>query len=693
MGSAKKLPAIRVLSLVLAMGMMLLSCSAPNGSDTPQVTTTQPTGSPLSQMDQGAETLFRARFVAPDWAQLYKDAQVEDTPFEDAQDYAAYMTALVGSEPLTLAKNAGAYDVRFGTKTVAGFTLAQVGGEWVLETLSLAVDRNVSCHISTDSGNTVSVNGTVLDESYIVKTAVTHAEDYLPTGLHGHQTTVYRVDGLLSAPEVNVTQNGQAVDMEFDAESCTYSQFADCGTVTDSEKAAAVTASKIYCRYMIGNVSSSTVRKYFDSNSHAYKTMTSIDKWMQKYLGYRFADPTFSEIHRYSEDLFSVRVTMSMFVTRKDNTEKEYPFHCTMLMKKQSDAWIVDEMVNLSLEQPIETVRLDFVQDGKVVSSQMVRADANTVVTPAITVPEGQFLGWFAENTTAPTLIPGENGVAAVPYGTVLQPMTLTARFESQAIAPDAEAEWEGHTDNIRIETFEGTTYTAHVMIIRDPAQVYMGTSSPEFSKNIPGKRLPQAMEDEGAIAAINAGAFYDDGTSNLIVGSMPEGLVIAGGKVVWNKIQMGMPENGFVGFDQDNKLVVAHSMTSKKAMELGIRDGCCFGPALIIDGAINEKVYNAAPHYNPRTAIGQRADGAVIFLCIEGRIANSLGGTYKDIIDIMLRFGAVNACNLDGGSSTIMLYRDPVTGQADWVNTYSVLQAEARRMPNFFMVRPAKEK
>jgi hypothetical protein len=39
------------------------------------------------------------------------------------------------------------------------------------------------------------------------------------------------------------------------------------------------------------------------------------------------------------------------------------------------------------------------------------------------------------------------------------------------------------------------------------------------------------------------------------------------------------------------------------------------------------------------------------------------------------------------------MLYRDPVTGEADWVNTYSVLQAEARRMPNFFMVRPAKEK
>lgn len=693
MGSASIKPVIRVFALILAVGMMLLSCSAQDGSVISQSTATQPTASPTSQMDQGAETLFRSYFVTPDWAQLYKDAQVEDTPFEDAQDYAAYMAALIGDEALTLAKNGSAYNVCLGTKTVAGFTVTQAGNNWVLETLSLVIDRNVSCHISVNTGSTVTVNGVELDDSYVVKTTQTHAEDYLPDGLHGHQTTVYRVKDLLSLPEIKVSQNGEDVDMEYAPDSCTYYQTVDCGTITDDEKNTLVSASKIYCRYMIGNVGSSTVRKYFDSNSHAYKTMTSIAKWMQKYLGYRFADAQISEFHRYSDELYSAKVTMSMFVTRKDNTEKEYPFHCTLLMKKQGGAWIVDEMVNFSLEAPIETVRIDFVQDGNIVDSQMVSSDAISVSTPAVKVPDGKFLGWYTENAETPLLVPGENGVAAVPYGTVLQPMTLTVRFDDEAIAPDTEAEWEGHIDNIRLETMEGTTYTAHVMIIRDPSQVYMGTSSPEFSKNTPGKRLPEAMEDEGAIAAINAGAFYDDGTSNLIVGSMPEGLVIAGGKVVWNKIQMGMPENGFVGFDQDNKLIVATSMTSKKAMELGIRDGCCFGPALIMDGAVNEKVYNAAPHYNPRTAIGQRADGAVIFLCIEGRIANSMGGTYKDIIDIMLRFGAVNACNLDGGSSTVMLYRDPVTGEADWVNTYSVLQAEARRMPNFFMVRPAKEK
>ena len=257
--------------------------------------------------------------------------------------------------------------------------------------------------------------------------------------------------------------------------------------------------------------------------------------------------------------------------------------------------------------------------------------------------------------------------------------------------------EWKNHPDGVRIERISGSTFDAHIMIIRDPSKVYMATSTENFSKDIPGLRITEAIEREGAIAAINAGAFYDNGTSNPVVGSVPEGLVIAGGKVVWNRVEMGVPENGFVGFNKDNVLVVAHSMTANKAMELNIRDGCCFGPVLIMNGQVNEKVYNGNSGWNPRTAIGQRADGAVIFVCVDGRQANSLGGTYRDVINIMQEYGAVNACNLDGGSSSVMLYRDNQglygeAGKVQMINNYSVLQAEPRRMPNFFMVAPSKE-
>ena len=264
--------------------------------------------------------------------------------------------------------------------------------------------------------------------------------------------------------------------------------------------------------------------------------------------------------------------------------------------------------------------------------------------------------------------------------------------------------EFDDYPDGLYIEEVKGKTFNAYVMVIQDPSKVYMATSSTPFSKDKPGLRVNEAIAKEGAIAAINAGAFFDNGTSDPVVGSVPEGLVIAGGEVLWKTGQA--PENGFVGFNYDNQMIVDHSMTASRAKELNIRDGCCFGPALIINGTINQKAYSSNSGFNPRTAIGQRADGAVIFVCIDGRQAGSLGGSYKDIINIMVEYGAVNACNLDGGSSTVMVYEDQY-GRYDsdtdrqrfgdndeyvLINNYSLLQEQPRRMPTFFMVKPPSE-
>ncbi len=281
----------------------------------------------------------------------------------------------------------------------------------------------------------------------------------------------------------------------------------------------------------------------------------------------------------------------------------------------------------------------------------------------------------------AGTALPGD---ISVPGGITINTNTAT------------NDEWKNHPDGIRIETVTGTTYTAHVMIIRDPGAVYMATSTEKFSLDIPGTRIHNQIITEGAIAAINAGAFNDDGTAGSYVGSLPTGLVVAQGEIVWDD---GNSYEGFVGFNQDDILVVANSMTAAKAKELNIRDGCCFGPVLIMNGVINDIEYSSNSGYNPRTAIGQRADGAIIWVCIDGRQVGALGGTYTDLIDIMVEYGAVNACNLDGGSSSVMLYKDTYGLYGEdrklWgndiamINNYSLMQKDPRRMPTFFMVRP----
>ena len=300
-----------------------------------------------------------------------------------------------------------------------------------------------------------------------------------------------------------------------------------------------------------------------------------------------------------------------------------------------------------------------------------------------------------------PALFIGEERVAEI-RASVNQELPQEVSSSTKVVIQKANAitgasdEWANYPDGIRIERVAGDTYNAHVLIIREPSMVYMGTTTEKYSTAIPGKRITEMMDaNPDAIAAINAGAFFDDGTANSTVGSYPLGLVVSNGKTVWESgKQPGL--EGFAGFNQENILVVSQKNLSKKEAEaLGIRDGCCFGPVLLMDGEVNLEAYNNNSGFNPRTAIGQRADGAVIFVCIDGRQVASPGGTYADIINIMVEFGAVNACNMDGGSSSVMMYRDErglfgEAGAVTMINNYSLLQSQPRRMPNFWMVRKA---
>lgn len=300
-----------------------------------------------------------------------------------------------------------------------------------------------------------------------------------------------------------------------------------------------------------------------------------------------------------------------------------------------------------------------------------------------------------------PALFIGEERVAEITSAESGSSLTDDVTDTSQVIIQKDSAistssnEWDNYPDGIRIESYAGDTYNAHIMIVRDPSQVYMGTSTESFSTSIPGKRLNAVMEEENVLAGVNAGAFNDDGTASSTVGSCPLGLVMSGGKCVWTSgKQPGL--EGFAGFTTDDVLVVSTTnLTKAQAEEMNIRDGCCFGPVLIMNGEVNMDAYNMNSGFNPRTAIGQRADGAVIFVCVDGRQAGSIGGTYADVIDIMVEYGAVNACNMDGGSSSIMYYRDTYgrygeAGQVQRINSYSLLQSEPRRMPNYWLVKAA---
>ena len=162
--------------------------------------------------------------------------------------------------------------------------------------------------------------------------------------------------------------------------------------------------------------------------------------------------------------------------------------------------------------------------------------------------------------------------------------------------------------------------------------------------------------------------------------GGSPIGLVISGG-VMMNGYPSLVSE--VIGFDRDNRLVVGN-MSAQEALDRGIRDAVNFGPILVVNGE-PAQISGSGGGLNPRTAIGQREDGAVLLLVIDGRQSHSLGASYKDLIEIMLEFGAVNAANLDGGSSSLMVYEDEI------ITTCASLYG-SRKIPTAFLVRGAPE-
>ena len=225
------------------------------------------------------------------------------------------------------------------------------------------------------------------------------------------------------------------------------------------------------------------------------------------------------------------------------------------------------------------------------------------------------------------------------------------------------------------LEINEGSC-KGRLLIVRDPKRLILGTSE-NFGRE-PGLTLSDMAAKYDAVAGINAGGFNDEnGRGN---GSLPQGLVIKEGELIWGE-DKGV--YNMVGLDRDGVLRVG-AMSGAEALEKGIQWGVSF---VTYDGlsstlVVNGERQNAKPGggVNPRTAIGQREDGAILLLVLDGRGISSLGATIEDICDIMLKHGAVTVGNLDGGSSSAMVY-----GGALINNCASVVGP--RRMPTAFLV------
>ena len=217
------------------------------------------------------------------------------------------------------------------------------------------------------------------------------------------------------------------------------------------------------------------------------------------------------------------------------------------------------------------------------------------------------------------------------------------------------------------VEVFEipGRTYTGYLIKVRDPSRVSLATIYPWRDE---GVTLDVLVNDSNSLAGINGGIYNSYNNS----GGAPMGVVVSHGEIQMNNPQ---GDRGYVliGLTEDNILEIfpidqyTPAQMEQVIKEKKIRDAVTFQEEssdsnnhfvqLIING--KERGLNGeGSGLNPRTAIGQCADGSILLLVTDGRgKAGHLGASASDLIDIMMEYGAVNAANLDGGSSSCMYY------------------------------------
>jgi len=232
------------------------------------------------------------------------------------------------------------------------------------------------------------------------------------------------------------------------------------------------------------------------------------------------------------------------------------------------------------------------------------------------------------------------------------------------------------HDDTIEpYKIDDNPKYKGYYLLIKDPTRIKIGTSS---KLEVEGETTSQIAENNGAIAAINGGAFIDKSSVEWTgTGAFPDGIVMSDGKKVWNSLD-GNSKTDLFGITKDGVLIVG-KYSENQLKESGVKEALSFGPTLIVNGKKIDITMDGG--MAPRTAIGQKEDGTIILMVIDGRSITSLGATYKEVQEVMYKLGAINAINLDGGKSTTMYY------DGDIINTPSNSMGQ-RTIPTAVIVK-----
>ncbi|HJV44492.1 MAG TPA: phosphodiester glycosidase family protein [Bacillota bacterium] len=251
------------------------------------------------------------------------------------------------------------------------------------------------------------------------------------------------------------------------------------------------------------------------------------------------------------------------------------------------------------------------------------------------------------------------------------------AKYRPVSYTSMEEATMEGrdfsgiHDDQIDVVSIDTKKYSGKMIVVHDPKRVHVAITK---ELGTVGQTVSEMVKDAKAIAGINAGGFDDSRGRG--TGGVPMGLVISHGKYIFGDKD---EEGPMIALSKDGALTIG-SFNYQQLQNMGVQEAVSFGPLLVKNGQSFLKPSDDTWGIAPRSAIGQREDGAIVLLALSGRGNGGIGATLMDCANEMIKNGAVMAANLDGGYSTELYYKN------DFLVTPSNPMGE-RYVPTSFVV------
>ena len=211
---------------------------------------------------------------------------------------------------------------------------------------------------------------------------------------------------------------------------------------------------------------------------------------------------------------------------------------------------------------------------------------------------------------------------------------------------------------NIKVGNAKG-----YLIAIYDPTKVKL-LRTKKFNAGTIGERVIDMCKRYGGKVCINGGGFsngLDNGSD------IPMGYVIDNGEVMWpKKSDYSSTRGNIIGITNDGKLTLMSNTTGPEAVNAGVKYGIEFGPFLIVNGK-SAKIVGMPYGVANKCIIAQRQDGVMMFLVTEGESYID-GASLKDVVEVLEKYGAYNAANLDGGQSTSLVINNKLHNSPNYL-------------------------